>query len=311
MVQTSGNQTSQPVTFTYFCVAQRMTISSINPIAGSPGGGDSVAILGSHFGTTTATTQVTFCGLPAQITGQADNVINVTTPAHTLANPALSESCPVVVTRDLGLVSMQSATSPIPFVYRGSGATGSCNTDPTFYVSSLTPNTGSPDGGTIVTVTGSGFPTSAALLKVDFGGNLGAIVGNPSSTTFQVSSPRRILAFPDVPETVDVIVTDLGSASQRCFRVAGGFVYTVQALDPSIYSVSPRTGPNDQSTRTTIFGANFQFPMQVFMTGAACGAQRVEASRSSRSSRRRSSSTRRSPSAATRASRASSSTSRS
>ncbi len=278
VVQTSGNQTSQPVTFTYFCVAERMTISSISPIAGSPGGGDSVAILGAHFGTTMATTQVTFCGLPAQITGQSDNAINVTTPAHTLANPALSESCPVVVTRDLGLVSMQSATSPIPFVYRGSGATGSCNTDPTFYVSSITPNTGSPDGGTIVTVTGSGFPTNAALIKVDFGGNLGSVVANPSSTSFQVSSPRRILAFPDVPETVDVVVTDLGSPSQRCFRVAGGFVYTVLALEPSIYSISPRTGPNDQSTRTTIFGANFQFPMQVFMTGAACGAQRVEAS---------------------------------
>ncbi len=71
VVQTAGNQSSQPVTFTYFCVAQRMTISSISPVAGSPGGGDSVAILGSHFGSTTATTQVTFCGLPAQITGQA------------------------------------------------------------------------------------------------------------------------------------------------------------------------------------------------------------------------------------------------
>ncbi len=278
VVQTSGNQTSQPVTFTYFCVAERMTISSISPIAGSPGGGDAVTILGSHFGATTATTQVTFCGLPAQITGQADNVVTVTTPAHALANPALSESCPVVVTRDLGLLSMQSATSPVPFVYRGSGATGTCNTDPTFYVSSITPNTGSPDGGTIVTVVGSGFPTSAALLKVDFGGNLGSVVANPSSTSFQVSSPRRILTFPDVPEIVDVVVTDLGSPTQRCFRVAGGFVYTVQALEPSIYSVSPRTGPNDQSTRATIFGANFQFPMQVFMTGGVCGAQRVEAS---------------------------------
>ena len=44
-----------------------------------------------------------------------------------------------------------------------------------------------------------------------------------------------------------------------------------------IYSVSPRTGPNDASTRVTIFGTGFQFPMQVFLTGGACGAQRVEA----------------------------------
>ena len=43
-----------------------------------------------------------------------------------------------------------------------------------------------------------------------------------------------------------------------------------------IYSTSPKTGPNDSSTRVTIFGDGFQFPMQVFMTGGTCGAQRVE-----------------------------------
>ena len=278
VIVAAAGQTA-PVTFTYFCVAQRMSISSLNPIAGSPSGGDSVLILGSHFGTNIATTQVTFCGLPAQVTGLSDVQINVTTPAHTLANPAVSESCPVVVTRDLGLVSVQAATSPTPFVYKGSGATGTCNTDPTFYVSSLTPNTGPPDGGTVVVITGNGFPASASLLLVTFGGNPGVVTSsNPNGTSIQVSTPRRVLASPTVPETVDVVVTDLSSASQRCYRVAGGFVYTAQALDPSFYSVSPRTGPNDQATRATAFGANFQFPMEVFMTGAGCGAQRVEAS---------------------------------
>jgi hypothetical protein len=276
VVVAAAGQTA-PVTFTYFCVAQRMSVSSINPIAGSPGGGDAVTILGSHFGTNIATTQVTFCGLPAQITGQSDASIAVTTPAHTLANPTQSESCPVVVTRDLGLVSVQAATSPTSFVYKGSGAAGTCNADPTFYVSSLTPNTGTPDGGTIVTITGSGFPTNPALLLVTFGGSPGTVVGASTSTGFQVSTPRRVLATPTVPETVDVVVTDLGSASQRCYRVTSGFVYTAEALTPSLYSISPRTGPNDLATRVTIFGANFQFPMQVFMTGAACGAQRVEA----------------------------------
>ena len=81
-----------------------------------------------------------------------------------------------------------------------------------------------------------------------------------------------------MPETVDVVVTDLGSASQRCARVGGAFVYTAKALDPAIYGNSPVTGPNDQSTRVTLFGTNFQFPMQVFMTGGvSCGVQRVEA----------------------------------
>jgi hypothetical protein len=57
-----------------------------------------------------------------------------------------------------------------------------------------------------------------------------------------------------------------------------GFTYTAAALTPTIYSVSPRTGPNDASTRVSIFGTGFQFPMQVFMTNGTCGAQRVEGS---------------------------------
>jgi hypothetical protein len=279
VVSAAGTLVTAPIKFTYFCIGvdQRMSIASINPIAGSPGGGDAVTILGSHFGLNMSTTQVTFCGLPAQLTGQSDTLISVSTPAHTLANPALSEACPVVVTRDLGLVTTQNATSPVPFTYRGSGATGACNADPNFFVTSLKPTSGSPDGGDVVTITGSGFPTNPALLRVDFGNNPGTLVGSPTSTTFQVSTPRRVLATPDVPETVDVVVTDLGSASQRCARVGGAFVYTARALDPAIYGNSPVTGPNDQSTRVTLFGTNFQFPMQVFMAGGNCGAQRVEA----------------------------------
>jgi hypothetical protein len=73
-------------------------------------------------------------------------------------------------------------------------------------------------------------------------------------------------------------VTDLGSPTQRCARVVSGFTYTAAALTPTIYSVSPRTGPNDASTRVSIFGTGFQFPMQVFMTNGTCGAQRVEGS---------------------------------
>ncbi len=279
VVVAAAGQTA-PVKFTYFCIGvdQRMSIASFSPIAGSPSGGDAVTILGNHFGNNIATTQVTFCGLPAQITGQSDSQMTVSTPAHTLANPALSESCPVTVTRDLGLVSQQSVTALQSFVYRGSGATGTCNTDPTFYVSILTPNTGSPDGGDVVTITGGGFPTNPALLKVEFGGNPATIVGNPTTTVFQVSSPRRVLATPDVPETVDIVVTDLGSANQRCFRVGGAFIYTAKALQPAIYSISPVVGPNDLTTRTTIFGTNFQFPMQVFLIGGLPGCTRVEVS---------------------------------
>ncbi|MEO8586174.1 MAG: IPT/TIG domain-containing protein [Acidobacteriota bacterium] len=266
------------VLFTYACIpdALKMSVSSITPTAGSPAGGDLVQILGRNFGTTIATTQVTFCGRSAQIVGLQDQLITVSSPTHILANPAVSEACDVVVTRDIGLVSQQSATAPRPFTYTGNGSGGVCNTDPTFFIASLTPTSGSPDGGTTVTLTGSGFGSNASLLRVDFGGTP-ATITNVSNTTIVVSTPRRALSSPNVPETVDVTVTDLGSQAQRCARVVSGFVYTALALDPVIYSSSPKTGPNDTSTRVSIFGTGFQFPMQVFLTGGTCGAQRVEA----------------------------------
>ena len=267
------------ILFTYACVsdAQKMSVSSITPTAGSPAGGDLVQILGRNFGTTIATTQVTFCGRSAQIQNQQDQSITVSTPTHTLANPAVSEACDVIVTRDIGLVTQQTATAPRPFTYSGTGGNAVCNTDPSFFMSSLTPNNGSPDGGLLVTITGGGFGSNPALLRVDFGGIPATIVGSISNTTIVVSSPRRTLASPDVPETVDVTVTDLGSVNQRCSRLTNAFAYTRVVLEPKIYSTSPKTGPNDSSTRVTIFGDGFQFPMQVFMTGAGCAAQRVEA----------------------------------
>jgi len=269
---------SQPVSFTYACIPvdQKIFASSLSPTAGTPAGGDTVQINGGHFGTTIATTQVTFCGRSAQIVGQSDQVITVTTPIHQLANPAISETCDVVVTRDVGLVSQQSATLTQAFTYRGTGSGAACNTDPTFFISSLAPNSGPPAGGTLVTLTGSGFGTTASLMRVDFGGTP-ATIAAISNNSIQVSTPIRTLASPNVPETVDVTVTDLGSPTQRCARVVSGFVYTAASLQPVIYSVSPTTGPNDSSTRVSIFGDNFQFPMQVFLTGGTCGAQRVEA----------------------------------
>jgi len=278
LVVSAGGVLSPAVPFTFVGIdpLQKIFISTISPTAGTPIGGDAVQINGGHFGVNIAATRVTFCGSPAQITAQADQQMTVTTPARHLANPALSEACDVIVTRDVGLCSQQSATSPQQFTYRGSGGNAACNTDPTFFTSSIVPNTGGPEGGTAVTITGGGFGSNVAFLRVDFGG-IPATILAVSNTVISVSTPRRTLANPNVPETVDVVVTDLGSPTQRCARITNGFVYTGVVLTPVIFSVSPRTGPNDASTRVSIFGDGFQFPMQVFLTGGTCGAQLVEA----------------------------------
>lgn len=269
--------------FTYIAIDpnKKIFVSSLSPSSGSPAGGDAVTILGGNFGTSPATTRVTFCGLPATVTSVADGAISVFTPVHKLANPAVSETCDVVVTIDLGKVSQQSAVLPQAFTYRGGGGTGTCNSDPTLFISTVSPNTGPPAGGTVVAITGGGFPTVPASVRVDFGG-IPASVTSLSATAIGVVTPQFTLANPSAAQTVDVTVTDLGSASQRCARAVGSFTYTQLALDPTIYSISPVTGPNTSPTRVTIFGTGFQFPEQVFVVSAtsSCGspAPRFEAS---------------------------------
>lgn len=272
-----------PQSFTYVGVNpnQKISISSISPTAGSQAGGDAVTVFGSNFGTSPATTRVTFCGLPATVTSVASTSIGVLTPVHVNSPSSLSFACDVVATIDLGKVSQQSAVLPQAFTYRGGGGTGTCNSDPSLFISAISPNTGPPSGGTTVAISGGGFPTVPANVRVDFGG-IPASVTSVSATSIGVVTPQFTLANPSSPQTVDVTVTDLGSANQRCARLAGSFTYTVLALVPTIYSISPVTGPNSSPTRVTIFGTGFQFPEQVFVVSStgSCGtpAPRFEAS---------------------------------
>ncbi len=290
VVQLSAGPTIASATlakgFTYFCVdpSRRTSIASVSPNAGSPDGGETVTIAGSNFlptiagigtpGSSVATTRVTFGGAPASITSMTNESITVRTPRHVLANPAVPETVDVEVLVDLGMASQQSAVAPNAYTYRGSGQ-GSCPaTSPTFYVSSgPTPNGGSPDGGDVVTIVGGGFfagnttlPTSA--ISVLFGG-LPGVVTAASDTQLTVSTPRRTLSNPDAAETVDVVVrVDLGGPKESCVTVANAFTYFPGGANtPVITSLSPTSGPNDASTRVTIFGRNFRLPSQVFVGG--------------------------------------------
>jgi hypothetical protein len=262
-----------PKGFSYFCVQNRIFISSVVPNSGLPAGGETVVINGGHFGTNIATTRVTFCGVSATIVSQNDGAITVLTPRHQLTNPSVSETCDVGVTIDLGLVSQQDAIARNAFTYRGAGP-AECQTNAGTFISSLSPNTGGGEGATPVTILGAGFTSSVANTRVEFGGVPGTVTAvTPTSIT--VLTPQHTIANPSVPEPVSVrVIVDSGGSNQVCATLANGFVYTQVGLEPTIFSTSPRTGPNDASTRVTIFGNNFQFPMQVFVSTGAC---RIEA----------------------------------
>ncbi len=118
-VTVAGTTVTKVKGYTYVGIDpnKRVFVSNVSPNTGSPAGGDQVNVYGGNFGSSVATTRVTFCGLPATITTQTDAQIIVLTPNKTLADPLVAETCDVAVTTDLGLVSQQSAVLPRAFTY--------------------------------------------------------------------------------------------------------------------------------------------------------------------------------------------------
>ncbi len=280
--------------FTYYCVDpnKRLTVTSVNPNSGKPEGGQQVVITGTNFlpspTSSVATTRVTFGGAPASIVSVTATQITVQTPRHVLANPAVPETVDVAVTADLGLVSQQSGLLPQSFTYRADGGAGTCTGAPGLFIATILPedptNAGSPDGGDIVVIQGGGFTAGGTSTTTDrtavyFGGNQGVTL-SVSDSEIRVTTPRRVLASPDKPETVDVrVIVDAGGPREACAQAVKAYTYFPGGfLEPVITSISPSAGPNDASTRVTIFGRNFKLPMQVFVGGVEASVVEIKAS---------------------------------
>lgn len=276
--------------FTYFCVDpnKRLTLSAVTPTSGSPDGGQQVVITGNNLlpsaTSSAATTRVTFGGTAASVASVSNTEITALTPRRILANPAVPETVDVAVTADLGLVSQQSAVLPQAYTYRSDAGNGSCNGAPGLFIATVQPvdpaNAGSPDGGDVVVISGGGFTAGGSATTVDrvdvFFGGLQGVTSNVTDSEIRVTTPRRSLASPDRPETVDVkVIADAGGPKQACVEARSAYTYYPGGfLEPVITSISPSAGPNDASTRVTVFGRNFKLPMQVFVRS---GALTVEA----------------------------------
>ncbi len=280
--------------FTYYCVDpnKRLTITSVDPNSGKPEGGQQVVVTGTNFlpspTSSVATTRVTFGATPASVVSVTGTQITVQTPRHVLANPAVPETVDVAVTADLGLVSQQSGLLPQAFTYRADGGAGTCTGVPGLFIATVLPedptNAGSPDGGDIVVIQGGGFTAGGTSTTTDrtavyFGGNQGVTL-SVSDSEIRVTTPRRVLASPDKPETVDVrVIIDAGGPREACVQAVKAYTYFPGGfLEPVITSISPSAGPNDASTRVTIFGRNFKLPMQVFVGGVEASVVEIKAS---------------------------------
>jgi hypothetical protein len=213
---------SEPVDFEFLNVAS--VASSLNPESGPVSGGDPVAITGSGF---TSATGVTFDGLPAtSFTVVSDTLITVVSPAH----------APGVV----GVVVVDDAGSSAPLAYTYFAI------DAPSVIASIDPNRAPTVGGTVVTITGTGFTAASA---VTFGGVAGANFTVVDDTTITVTAP------PHSAGIVDLVVLDPDGASAPT-----DFEYYVLG---TIDGVSPSTGPSVGGNTVTISGQCFASATQV------------------------------------------------
>jgi hypothetical protein len=139
-------------------------------------------------------------------------------------------------------------------------------------ITSVTPASGKPEGGDIVTITGTNFVQPVRVL-FDPGTASGqapkeGFVSSVSSTSIVVVTPKFDVVSGSSLTTDVIVITQAGTTGEQRVVKTGGFVFASANLTPAIRAVQPTSGPISGGTRVTIFGDNFQLPVQVFFNVA-------------------------------------------
>ncbi len=193
------------------------TITSLSPSSGPSSGGTTVTVKGTDF---TGATAVTF-GPHEATSFQVVSATQITAVA-----PAGSGTPNVQVIVPGGSSVLAAGDN---FSYLG----------PT--VASLSPSSGPSEGGTTVTITGTGFLGATAVT-----------FGPTEATSFQVVSATQITAVaPAGSGTPNVQVVGPGGSS--ALITGDNFSYLV----PTITSLSPSSGPSSGGTTVTVKGTDF------------------------------------------------------
>jgi hypothetical protein len=177
-------------------------VQSFQPFTGSTVGGNRVTINGTGF---TGASAVSFGSTPAtSFTVLTGGEIFATAPAHAPGGVRISVTTP-----------------------GGTGQSGTLYTyiAPKPTVTGLSPNSGPTAGGTVVTITGTGFTGASA---VSFGSIPAANFTVNSDTSITATAP------PGLARTIEVTVTTLGSTSVSVPITAGDYTYQAPACTTTI-----------------------------------------------------------------------------
>jgi len=143
----------------------------------------------------------------------------------------------------------------------------------TFFIGSVQPAVGDPQGGDVVKINGGGF---VAPVRVTFGTAAATVRSiTPTQITAVVPSATAAGVSVGVGQTVPVqvgVTIHVNQDGSATDTLPAGFTYALGGggtQQPQIFSVSPASGTNDGGTTVTINGTGFVAPVQVFFQGGS------------------------------------------
>ncbi len=247
--------------FTYEGESRPPIVYFVLPNQGSPRGGETVTIFGRFFLTPTRV-QFSFTanGVFKQVDAEVVDVaadgtqITVITPMASLEPLTVDAPADIRVTSQYGTGRDQFATLEGGFLYVAE--------HPTPELFALTPNSGPIEGGTRVTITGTGFQYPVEVFfTIPTYGAIQAQVVSVNFNRIVVISPSITPMAPDTPTIAQVtaINTETGKISNALTFRYGNAMF--------ISAISPGQGPDLGGTQVTLFGQGFVAPVAVMLAG--------------------------------------------
>jgi hypothetical protein len=217
------------------------TVTSVSPNYGAPG--TVVTITGTNFDDT-ATVRFGTGGATNSTLNSATSITAPTTASGTVD---------ITVATDTGTSDTNANDQ---FTYSAGGGQPA--------VASVSPNSGPTTGGTVVTITGTNFPTAAATPGIAATlPRLQVLFGDRLATSVTINTDRSITATsPPGSGTVDVRVTISGGTSPLK-PPDDQFTYVVATAAPTVTGIGPRGGPETGGDEVTIMGTGFTGATQI------------------------------------------------
>jgi hypothetical protein len=215
--------TSSADQFTGVAPGPPPAVTSVTPNAGTTAGGVTFTITGTGF---TGATAVNVGPTAASFVFSSDTSITATSPTEAAGTYDVTVTTPNGTSPPNPSGDQFTVVAPLPVV------------------SSVGPSSGTTDGGTSVTISGSGFTFATAVA-----------FGVTAATSFVVNSDTSITATSpaESPSSVDITVTTAGGTSAT--SAADQYTFVLPPL--VVTSLSPTSGSTLGGTTVTITGSRF------------------------------------------------------